>query len=229
MCLLTINYGYEKLRLSPDPMKERAMEDRPIRIVVINGSVRPGNYTGMASKYVVDELRKHPKVSVEVVDPAGLNLPFPGTDPHSAVTKKLQDTVRAATGVILVTPEYHGSFSSVMKLMIENLGFPSVLAGKPVALLGVAAGSVGAIKSLEHLRGVASHIGAFVLPLPISIANVQKVFNTEGRILEPPVEKMVRQVATNLMSYIEKHLCPAVTLERLLREGAAASPDVVTI
>ena len=96
------------------------MEDRPIRIVVIKGSVRPGNYTGMAAAYVVDELRKHPKVSVEVVDPGVLNLPFPGTDSHSAVTRKLQDTVRAATGVILVTPEYHGSFSSVMKLVIPD-------------------------------------------------------------------------------------------------------------
>src|SRR6266481_2888491 len=170
------------------------MEDRPIRIVVINGSVRPGNYTGMASKYVVDELRKHPKVSVEVVDPAVLKLPFPGTDPHSAVTKKLQETVRAATGVILVTPEYHGSFSSIMKLVIENLGFPSVLAGKPVALLGVAAGSIGAIKSLEHLRGVVSHVGGIVLPLPISIANVQKMFDAAGHVTDPSVEKMLRQV-----------------------------------
>src|SRR5258708_22494634 len=101
-----------------------------------------------------------------------------------------------------------------MKLVIENLGFPSVLAGKPVALLGVAAGSIGAIKSLEQLRGVVSHIGGFVLPLPISIANVQKVFNSEGRIVAPPVEKMVRQISTNLMPYIEKHLCPAVTLTR---------------
>src|SRR6266851_2996364 len=207
------------------------MEDstRPIRIVVINGSMRPNNYTSMASAFVVDELRKHPKVSVDEVHPAELNLPFPGTDPNSPATKKLQQIVSQAVGVILVTPEYHGSFSSVMKLVIENLGFPSVLAGKPVALLGVAAGSVGAIKSLEHLRGVLSHIGAFVLPLPISIANVQKVFDSQGRIVEPPVEKMVRQVATNLMAYIEKHLCPAVTLERLLREGAAATPDVVTI
>ena len=202
---------------------------RPIRIVVINGSVRPGNYTGMASAYVVDELGKHPKVSVEVIDPGVLHLPFPGTNPNSADTKKLQDTVRAATGVILVTPEYHGSFSSVMKLVIENLGFPSVLAGKPVALVGVAAGSIGAIKSLEHLRGVVSHIGAFVLPLPISIANVQKVFDREGHILDPAVEKMVRQSATNLIGYIEKHLCPAVTLERLTREGMAATPNVVTV
>src|SRR5438094_341816 len=223
MCLLTINYGYEKLRLSPDPMKERAMEDRPIRIVVINGSARPGNYTAMASKYVVDELRKHPKVSVEVIDPAGLNLPFPGTDPHSAVTKKLQDTVRAATGVILVTPEYHGSFSSVMKLVIENLGFPSVLAGKPVGLLGVAAGSIGAIKSLEQLRSVCSHIGAIVLPLPISVPNVQKVFDSSGRPLDPLVDKLIRTLATNVMNYIHQNICPSVTLERLLRSGVAAA------
>jgi len=137
--------------------------------------------------------------------------------------------VGAATGVVLVTPEYHGSFSSVMKLVIENLGFPSVLAGKPVALLGVAAGSIGAIKSLEQLRGVVSHIGAIVLPLPISIANVHRVFDREGRVLEPEVEKLVRQVATNLLGYIEKNICPAVTLERLMREGMKPHPDVVTI
>jgi chromate reductase, NAD(P)H dehydrogenase (quinone) len=207
------------------------MEDpaRPIRIVVINGSVRPGNYTSMASAYVVDELRKHPKVSVDEVHPAELNLPFPGTDPNSPATKKLQQIVGQATGVILATPEYHGSFSSVMKLVIENLGFPSVLAGKPVALLGVAAGAIGAIKSLEHLRGVVSHIGGVALPLPISIANVQKAFDREGHIVEPSVEKMLRQVAANLLGYIEKNICPSITLERLLREGQTEHPDVVAV
>lgn len=206
-----------------------ADSERPIKIVVINGSVRPGNYTRMASSLVVDELRQHPKVSVEVVEPADLHLPFPGEDPGSPATKRLQQIVRDATGVILVTPEYHGSFSSVMKLVIENLGFPSVLAGKPVALLGVAAGAIGAIKSLEHLRGVVSHIGAIALPLPISIANVQKVFDKDGRVLDPIAERTVRQVASNLMGYIEKNLCPAVTLERLLREGAAADPNIVSV
>src|SRR6202040_2603253 len=102
--------------------------------------------------------------------------------------KQLQSAVNAATGVVLVTPEYHGSFSSVMKLVIENLGFPSVLAGKPVALLGVAAGSIGAIKSLEQLRSIASHIGAHVLPMPVSVPNVQKVFDPSGRVLDPGVE-----------------------------------------
>ena len=204
-------------------------DSRPIRIVVINGSVRPGNYTSMASAYVVDELRKHPKVSVEEVHPAELNLPFPGADPHSPATKKLQQIVAQATGVVLVTPEYHGSFSSVIKLVIENLGFPSVLAGKPVALLGVAAGAIGAIKSLEHLRGVVSHIGGHALPLPISIANVQKVFDRDGHIVDPSAEKMLRQVAASLLGYIEKNICPAVTLERLMREGQTEHPNVVAV
>ena len=202
-------------------------ESRPLRIVVIIGSVRPGNYTSKAAAYVVDELQKNPKVSVEVVNPAEMHLPFPGTDTDSPGTKKLQETVRAATGIVLATPEYHGSFSSVMKLVIENLGFPSALAGKPVALLGVAAGTIGALKSLEHLRGVVSHVGAIALPLPTSIANVQKVFDRDGHILEPDVEKMVRGVATNLMNYIGRSICPAVALERLLREGSERHPDVV--
>jgi chromate reductase, NAD(P)H dehydrogenase (quinone) len=168
-----------------------------IRIVVINGSVRPSNYTNMASAIVVDELRRHPRISVEVVDPRTLRLLAPGAEGDGADAEHLRQAVSRATGVILCTPEYHGSFSSVMKLIIENLGFPSVLSGKPVALLGVAAGSIGAVKSLEHLRSVVSHIGGLVLPLPISV---------------------------------DRHLCPRVTLERILREGLATLPeDIVTV
>jgi chromate reductase, NAD(P)H dehydrogenase (quinone) len=95
--------------------------------------------------------------------------------------------------------------------------------------VGVAAGSIGAIKSLEHLRGVVSHVGAIVLPLPISIANVHKVFDREGNVLEPAVETLVRQAADNIVGYVERNICPAVTLERLMREGIAANPDVVTV
>lgn len=192
-----------------------------IRIVVVNGSVRPGNYTSKASALVVDELRKRPEVTVEVIDPPVRELAVPGDAPTPA-TEALQAKIKGATGVVLATPEYHGSFSSVLKLVIENLGFPSALAGKPVALLGVAAGAIGAIKSLEQLRGVCAHVGAIVLPLPVSVANVQTVFDADGTCKEPAVEKLVRGVGVSLLDYIHQNLCPRVTLERLLREGPAA-------
>lgn len=197
-------------------------ESKGIRIVVINGTVRPGNYTSMASALVVDELKKHPEVTVELIDPADLNLPFPGLNPNAEGTRKLQEAVKRATAVVLATPEYHGGVSAMMKLVIENLGFPSVLAGKPVALLGVAAGSIGAIKSLEQLRSIASHIGAIVLPLPVSVPNVQKAFDASGRVLDPAVDKLVRTLVKSVLDYIHQNICPSVTLERLLRQGVAA-------
>jgi NAD(P)H-dependent FMN reductase len=173
----------------------------------------------MASALVTDELRKHPKVAVEVVDPVTWNLPLPGLDPANEAAQRLRDLVTSAAGVVLATPEYHGSFSSVLKLVIENLGYPSVMAGKPVVLLGVAAGAIGAIKSLEHLRGVVSHIGALPLPLAVSVANVQRVFDRDGRCLDPKTEAYIRRAGAQLLDYLEQHVCPRVTLERIMREG----------
>lgn len=192
-----------------------------LKVMIINGSVRPGNYTAMASALVADELRKDPDVAVRVVDPSALELPPPGVDAPSDDARRLQEEVRDAAGLVLATPEYHGSFSSVMKLVIENLGFPSALKGKPVALLGVAAGKIGAIKSLEHLRGVCAHVGALALPLPVSVPHVRDVFTPDGNCTDPAVERLVRRAGTNLLDYVRRHVCPREELEQLLREGSA--------
>ena len=191
-----------------------------IRIVLISGSVRPGSYTGKALALVADEIGKHSEISLEQIDPASMNLPLPGMDASSGDGARLRESVSLATGVVLATPEYHGSFSSVIKLVIENLGFPSVLAGKPVALLGVAAGQIGAIKAIEGLASVCSHVGAIVLPGPVSVANVQRVFDAEGHCLDPGVEKRVRSVALNLIDYIHGAICPRVAMEAMARGGA---------
>ncbi len=190
-----------------------------ILIVAVPGSVRPGNYTGKALALVMDELATIDSVTPQRLDPADLDLPVPGRQSlDQEALSKFRESISAATGVILATPEYHGSFSSVMKLVIENLGFPSVLSGKPVALLGVAAGQIGAIKATEQLRSVCSHIGALVLPGTVSVANVQQVFDEEGHCLDPKIERRIRSVASNLIEYIHGNVCPRIALEQMVRE-----------
>jgi FMN reductase len=191
-----------------------------IRIVAISGSARPENFTSKALALAIDEFRQHPGIGLEVFDPTIMELPLPGTGNEPPTTQRMKAAVAQATGVVLATPEYHGSYSSVIKLVIENLGFPSVLAGKPVALLGVASGIIGAIKALEHLRSVCSHVGAIVLPGPVSVAGVQKVFDAEGRCVDAGIEKRIRGVATNLIDYIHTNICPRVALEEMVRRGA---------
>lgn len=191
---------------------------KPIRIVAIGGSIRPDNLTAKALSVAADEIKKHKDIAIEVFDPAKMNIPLPGASPNPTV-ESLQSSVSKATGVILATPEYNGSYSSIIKLLIENLGYPSLLAGKPVGLIGVASGRIGAIKALEHLTSVCIHNGAIVLPGPASVAEVHKVFDEEGRCLDQKVEERLRSVANNLISYIRKHICPSMNLEEIIKEG----------
>lgn len=151
-----------------------------IRVAAVIGSVREGNYTSHAVHLVADEFAtSFPAVAFDIIDPAQLQLFAPGSE-QQRDAQQVRDVLNAATAVVLATPEYHGSYSSVIKLVIENLGFPSGLSGKPVAMLGVAAGRIGAIKALEHLSSVVTHVGGHVLPGFVSVAGVQEVFDERG-------------------------------------------------
>jgi NAD(P)H-dependent FMN reductase len=186
------------------------------RIVCISGTSRPGNYTSKALALAVDELMGR-GIEVSLFDAREMTLNFPG-HPETEDARRLQDSIRDADGVVFATPEYHGGFSAMTKLILENMGFPSVLRGKPMALLGVAAGRIGAIKSLEQLRGVCSHVGALVLPGAVSIAGVQSAFDQDGNVLNAGVDESIRGIADALMEFIKEYVCPKHTLEALVRE-----------
>lgn len=107
--------------------------------------------------------------------------------------------------VILGTPEYDGSFSGAIKLFIEQLGYPSILRDKAVAIVGVATGSIGAIKAIEHLKGVCSHVGAVILPYSISIARVHEVFGKGDSSTQfQDADRALAKLAANIVSYQDK-------------------------
>ena len=85
-----------------------AAETGSIRIVVISGSARPGNYTAKATALLVDELKKHPEVSGELIDPSRLHLPIPGT----------------VTGVAAATEEIQRQVKMVEDLRAQTLDSP---------------------------------------------------------------------------------------------------------
>lgn len=187
-----------------------------MRLIALQGSVRPGNYTGKALAVAKHVFEKKPEIQFEIIDPANLTLHLPGKG-ITEDAKRMQEKIKQADGVLLATPEYHGSFSSVMKLLIDNMGFPSALKGKPVALLGVASGRIGAIKALEHLRSVASHVGAVVLPGPVSVASVKSKVDESGLLVDEATVSMIEQLMDNLIAYTIRHKCPENTLEAFVR------------
>jgi len=195
-------------------------------IVSISATSRPDNYTAKALAVVNDELTVQGRAP-RVFDARDLHLTFPGAS-ATPDAERLRSAVGSAAGVVIATPEYHGSFSAMTKLIIENLGFPSELSGKPVAMIGVAAGRIGAIKSLEQLRGVCSHVGALVIPRAVSIAGVQKAFDADGRCNSEEAEDALRGAATSLLEFIRNYVCPKFALEAMVRGDSDDGPWVST-
>jgi len=145
-------------------------------IVCISGTNRPDNYTSRALQIVIDELRNS-GVDPIVFDARALSLAFPG-HPDTGDGQQLRTAVAGAPGVISLPRIPWQLLCNDQTHYRETSGFPSVLAGKPVALLGVAAGRIGAIKSLEQLKSVCSHIGAIVVPGSVSVAACKKFLTT---------------------------------------------------
>lgn len=88
-----------------------------VKIVGITGSLRSGSHSYQA----LSEAAKRVKAlggEVELLDLRALNLPFcNGEDdyPDYPDVEKMRTLVKEVDGLILATPEYHGSVSGVLK------------------------------------------------------------------------------------------------------------------
>lgn len=140
--------------------------------------------------------------TVDLIDLAELSLPFcessDHTDDHPGV-RALKERAAKADVFLLGTPEYHNSFSGVLKNALDLLSSEE-LRGKLFGLLGVGGGDMGAVTALGHLRYVVRGVGGWSLPAQVSIANAWKAFDGD-RVKDPELEKRLRSFAKELVRF----------------------------
>ena len=171
------------------------------KLAVILGSVREKSNTRLAMDITIDEVKRL-DCELDLIDPTGIQTESLGKPFADDIREDLQNRIRQADGIIMCTPEYNGCFSYVLMAVIENLGYPSALDGKPISMLGVASGRIGAVKSLEHLRLVCGHLGAIVLPWPISIEEIHKKISPTS--VDEKTEELIRSVPKGMVEYLKK-------------------------
>ncbi|MCY4382511.1 MAG: NAD(P)H-dependent oxidoreductase [Nitrospinae bacterium] len=170
-------------------------------ILVFGGSRRPQNNTDKALALALDELGMG-DFEINRIHLGEFDLPLPGQPSDSKDPDMLKQLVTEAAGILIATPEYHGSISSTLKLAIDNLGYPSTFEGKTIAIFGVAMGP-SADNALAHLRQILTHIGGEVLPGQASIGSVHNVFDEDGRCVDEAAEAEVRGVAAQLLEHLK--------------------------
>jgi NAD(P)H-dependent FMN reductase len=186
-------------------------ETTVIRIAGICGSLREGSYTRMALSTALEAAAEANTVT-ELIDLAGYDLPLvtSKTGPEQAApgVMRLRANVKAADGIILATPEYHGSFSGVLKNALDLMGFDE-FEGKMIGLVGISGGRMGAFDALNSLRNIGRALHAWVVPAQASVPEAWKAFDASGHTAVPETKQRLREVGEQVARFARLHKCAA--------------------
>ena len=104
----------------------------------------------------------------------------------AAPVKRLKDEIKAAQGLLFVTPEYNRSIPGVLKNAIDHASRPygqSVWQGKPAAVIGASVGAIGTALAQQHLRNILAYLDVPTLGQPEAFIHAKEgLFDDAGNI-----------------------------------------------
>lgn len=172
--------------------------DETIHVVALCGSRRDASKTRVALQSVLDAARDR-GATATLVDLDDYDLPpFDADNGDAGDAPELKRAVDAADAIVLGTPNYHGSYSGVLKNALDYLGRDE-FAGKTVGLLEVAGGRFpgGAI---AHLRAVARTLNAWTLPVEVAIPSSHSTVSADA-VVDDDVAERVAELGTEIVDY----------------------------
>lgn len=137
------------------------------RVAAVSGSRRDGSYTRAALHYALDAAAEA-GAETDFLDLGGVDLPLyhPDVD-EQGDSADLMARMRAADGVILGSPVYHGSYSSTFRNFHDYCSFDEY-DDTVVGLLVVAGGGTVA-SALDHMRVTVRGVHGWVMPHQVGI------------------------------------------------------------
>ncbi|MBF1988036.1 NADPH-dependent FMN reductase [Fischerella thermalis] len=175
-----------------------------VKIVGIGGSLRADSYSQIALRLAAQRVEAL-DAEVEILDLREMQLPFCNGEqeyPDYPDVQKLQNAVSRADGLILATPEYHGSISGVLKNALDLMSFEQ-LSGKVTGLISVLGGQPNS-NALNDLRIIMRWVHGWVIPEQIAIGQAWKAFSPEGKLLDEKLAQRFDQFAQSLVDNTRK-------------------------
>lgn len=178
-----------------------------VKIFGFAGSLRKGSFNKMLLRAAVEVAPE--EVELEVFDLEGIP-PF-NQDLESMPHEKLKEfkaKIKAADGLLIVTPEYNYSVPGVLKNAIDSASRPpgtSPFEEKPVAIMGASIGMLGTARAQYHLRQTMVILNAFPLNRPeIMVTFAEKKFDATGRLTDETTREKVKDLLVGLVKWIKK-------------------------
>jgi FMN reductase len=174
----------------------------PIRVVGVCGSLNPTGRTRAALSAALEGSAEY-EAETRLIELRDYELVFFGSvsnDDYPEDVHRLRRELREAQGIILATPEYHGSLTGALKNMLDLMSTEE-FEGKIVGLIGVAGGQVGAINSLNTMKTICRNLHCWVLPQEVSIAESGRVIGDDGSVIDEALEGRLLNLGRQVVKF----------------------------
>jgi NAD(P)H-dependent FMN reductase len=188
--------------------------ERPLFIPLILGTPRQGRESEHAARFVFEQTKKRENVETEFIDVRTLPMKLDDAG-EQMKDPTFSATISRSDGLIIVTPEYNHGYPGLLKHALDmNL---EEYIHKAVGICGVSAGPFGGARVIEALLPVMRELGLVTIFWDVNFANIQRLFDNEGKLLDQ-----------NYVRRVDKFLDELVWMARVLRYGRENIPEPKT-
>src|SRR5437016_1336755 len=186
------------------------MPGKSLNVISICGSLRKGSYNAIVQRALP---ALAPEGLTIVPAPSFAEFPLYNADVQTgsgfpAAVNALADAIRAADGVIFVTPEYNFSIPGGLKNAIDWVSRVQnqPFAGKPIALQSASPGPLGGGRVQYDLRRAMVFLDAFTLNKPeIFIGNCASKFDEKtGELKDEATRGFIKQQLAAFAAFIAR-------------------------
>ena len=122
--------------------------------------------------------------------------------------KRLKNEIKAATGLLFVTPKYNRSMPGVLKNAIDHASRPygqSAWTGKPAGVLGTSIGVIGTALAQQHLRNVLAYLDVPTLGQPEVFIQVKDGLFDEAGNIGADSKQFLQNWMDRYVAWVKKH------------------------
>ena len=174
-----------------------------IRVTGVCGSLSADGATKKALAIALKGAAEY-DAETSLLELRDFNLVFYGSVPQNEYPPdvfRLRQALKDSQGIILATPEYHGSLTGALKNMLDLMTIED-FETKIIGLVGVAGGDIGAINSLNTMKTICRNLHCWVLPQEVSIANSAQTFDDDGTVKDPAIEERLLNVGRQVVKFV---------------------------
>lgn len=129
----------------------------------------------------------------EMAHPYSKDLP-------NSMTSEIEK-INSADGLIMVVPEYNGSFPGVLKYFIDQWTYPISFEARPVCFIGLG-GRWGGLRPIEQLQQVFNYRNAYAFPERVFITGVDAQLRT-GTLTDAMLVSLLKTQTKNFTKFVQ--------------------------